>query len=82
MRVVVDSERIYARRYIAIVKKTFRLQKVFLLQPLMPPSFYPERIYDKRCKYDFLADKGVCFKEIHSKESIGNEEPRGAGQQP
>jgi hypothetical protein len=26
-------------RLIAIVKKTFRLRKVFLLQPLMPPSF-------------------------------------------
>jgi hypothetical protein len=35
-----------------------------------------------RYKYDFLADKGVCFKEIHFKESIGNEEPRGAEQSP
>jgi hypothetical protein len=26
------------RALIAIVKKTFRLRKVFLLQPLMPPS--------------------------------------------
>ena len=35
--------------FIAIVKKTFRLRKVFLLQPLMPPSFFcSERIYDKR----------------------------------
>jgi hypothetical protein len=34
--------------FIAIVKKTFRLREVFLLQPLMPPSFYSEYIYDKR----------------------------------
>jgi hypothetical protein len=34
----------------AVVKKTFRLRRVFLLQPLMPPSFYQERIYDKRYK--------------------------------
>jgi hypothetical protein len=33
---------------IAIVKKTFRLRKVLLLQALMPPSFYLERKYDKR----------------------------------
>jgi NitT/TauT family transport system substrate-binding protein len=37
-------------RFIAIVKKTFRLRKVFLLQALMPPSFYSQRIYDKRYK--------------------------------
>jgi hypothetical protein len=35
-------------RFIALVKKTFRLRKVFLLQALMPPSFYSERIDDKR----------------------------------
>jgi hypothetical protein len=34
--------------FIAIVKKTFRLREVFLLQPLMPPSLYSEYIYDKR----------------------------------
>jgi hypothetical protein len=33
---------------IAIVEKTFRLREVFLLQALMPPSFYAERMYDKR----------------------------------
>jgi hypothetical protein len=35
-----------------------------------------------RYKYDFLANKGVCFKEIHFKESIGNKEPCGVDQQP
>jgi len=34
--------------FITVVKKTFRLREVFLLQTLMPPSYYAEHIYDKR----------------------------------
>jgi hypothetical protein len=34
--------------FIAIVKKMFRLREVFVLQALMPPSFYAEYIYEKR----------------------------------
>ena len=34
--------------FIAVVKKAFRLREVFLLQTLMPPSYYSEHIYDKR----------------------------------
>ena len=45
--------------YIAIVKKTFRLRKVFLLQALMPPSFYSERIYDKRYNPCQLMDMAI-----------------------
>jgi hypothetical protein len=50
------DKNLIAFHFIAIFKKTFRLRKVFLLQPLMPPSFYAERIYDKRYNRRYRLD--------------------------
>jgi hypothetical protein len=39
----------------AVVKITFRLSGVILLQPLMPPSSFSEHYYDKRYHFAFSA---------------------------
>jgi hypothetical protein len=36
---------------IVVVKITFRWSGAILLQPLLPPSSFPEHYYDKRYKY-------------------------------
>ena len=41
-------------------KKTFRLREVFLLQTLMPQSYYSEHIYDKR----YSSSSVQCLKNL------------------